>query len=259
MSTAHRPTWDPAQAREVKGGSRQYSVRDMAAHTKLKFRQPGQTSVDEVKKRDLHADLLAAEAEARAKKRKAAGLPVEDAPVASGDEEANKRRKVLQEALEMDKDADSDEGDGDSNGVNDSKGNANGDRVGGEEASGENDDDDDDDEEEDDTAELLRELEKIKRERAAEQARIEQAEAEATEAERDARIATANPLLNLAAALGNAPGINTTAPGTFAVKRRWDDDLVFKNQAIGDKPQGQFVNDLLRTEFHKKFMSRFIK
>ena len=38
MSTAHRPTWDPAQAREVKGSSRQYSVRDMAAHTKLKFR-----------------------------------------------------------------------------------------------------------------------------------------------------------------------------------------------------------------------------
>lgn len=29
-------------------------------------------------------------------------------------------------------------------------------------------------------------------------------------------------------------------------------DLVFKNQAIGDKDrQGQFVNDLLRTEFHK--------
>ena len=38
MSTAHRPTWDPAQAKDVKGGSRQFSVRDMAAHTKLKFR-----------------------------------------------------------------------------------------------------------------------------------------------------------------------------------------------------------------------------
>lgn len=38
MSTAHRPTWDPAQAKEVKGGSRQFSVRDMASHTKLKFR-----------------------------------------------------------------------------------------------------------------------------------------------------------------------------------------------------------------------------
>jgi protein CWC15 len=143
MSTAHRPTWDPAQAREVKGGSRQYSVRDMAAHTKLKFRcvvnvsfpppslfftqraylwqseflrQPGQTSVSEVKKVNLRAELLAAEADARAKKRKAAGLPVEDVssavPVAAiEDAEVKKRRKVLQDALEMDKDADSDEDD----------------------------------------------------------------------------------------------------------------------------------------------------
>ena len=195
--------------------------------------------MDEVKKRDLRADLLAAEAESRAKKRKAAGLPVEDVqltPAASEDEEAKKRRKVLQEALEMDKDADSDEGDGDGDG---SKGNAkcamgrvailleltltySGDHGGGEE-DGDDDDDDEEDDEEDDTAELLRELEKIKRERAAEQARVEQAEAEATDAEREAQIATANPLLNLAAALGNAPGVNTTAPGTFAVKRRWDD------------------------------------
>jgi protein CWC15 len=147
-----------------------------------------------------------------------------------------------------------------------------GNRSGGEEGGGDDDDDDDEEDEEDDTAELLRELEKIKRERAAEQARLDQVEAEATEAEREAQIATANPLLNLAAALGNTPGINTTAPGTFAVKRRWDDgpylfchtdkkiglfytpiDLVFKNQAVGDKdrPQGQFVNDLLRTEFHR--------
>lgn len=53
-----------------------------------------------------------AETEARAKKRKAAGLPVEDqtpAVAAIEDEETNKRRKVLQEALELDKDADGDE------------------------------------------------------------------------------------------------------------------------------------------------------
>jgi len=129
---------------------------------------------------------------------------------------------------------------------------------------GDDDDEDEDDEEddEDETAELFRELEKIKRERAAEKARVEQAEVEATEAEHEARVATANPLLNLAAALGNAPGINTTAPGTFSVKRRWDDDLIFKNQAANEKDNprgGQFVNDLLRTEFHKKFMSRFVK
>ncbi|KAH9971774.1 Pre-mRNA-splicing factor Cwf15/Cwc15 [Russula compacta] len=277
MSTAHRPTWDPAQAREVKGGSRQYSVRDMAAHTKLKFRQPGQTSVDEVKRKDLRSELIAAEAEARAKKRKAAGLPVEDGPpvlaAIEGDDEANKRRKVLQEALEMDKDADSDEdedADGpkwrDTNGDHemgskDDGDDGNGDGNKDDDEGDGDDDDDDEDDDEDETAELFRELEKIKRERAAEKARVEQADAAATEAEREARIATSNPLLNLASALGNAPGVNTTAPGTFAVKRRWDDDLIFKNQAASEKdhPRGQFVNDLLRTEFHKKFMSRFIK
>ena len=74
--------------------------------------------MSEVKKINLRAELLVAEAEARAKKRKAAGLPVEDVspvvPVAAiEDEESKKRRKVLQDALEMDKDADSDEDDGD--------------------------------------------------------------------------------------------------------------------------------------------------
>ena len=195
----------------------------------------------------MRAELLAAEADARAKKRKAAGLPAEDepmAPAAIEDEEASKRRKVLQEALEMDKDADSDEDEVADGPKGDTKCVAccvfpggtywltptnSGDQNGRDEdhAGGDDDDDDDDgDDEEDDTAELLRELEKIKRERAAEKARVVQAEAAATEAERDERIATANPLLNLAAALGNAPGINTTAPGTFAVKRRWDDGVL---------------------------------
>ncbi|KAA1476982.1 Cwf15/Cwc15 cell cycle control protein [Dentipellis sp. KUC8613] len=271
MSTAHRPTWDPAQARDVKGGSRQFSVRDMAAHTKLKFRQPGQTSTSDVKKRDLRAELLAAEADARAKKRKAAGLPAEE-PSANGglltngdgDEESNKRRRVLEEAMELDRDADSDEekesGDGDEDGSESGKG------KGKAKADSDADDDEDDEEdsdEEDDTAELLRELEKIKRERAEEKARLEAAEGAVAAAARDEEIATANPLLNLAAALGQGPGVSTTAPGTFAVKRRWDDDLIFKNQAMGSRDkesrQPQFVNDLLRTEFHKKFMSRFIK
>lgn len=71
--------------------------------------------------------------------------------------------------------------------------------------------------------------------------------------------------MNLQAALGTAtdsPRATTSIASTFAVKRRWDDDLIFKNQAVGidDKPKkGEFVNDLLRSEFHKKFMNRFIK
>lgn len=65
---------------------------------------------------------MAAEAEARNKKRKAEGKPpleediLQAAPIeapkegapAVGDDEVNKRRKLLQEALEMDKDDDED-------------------------------------------------------------------------------------------------------------------------------------------------------
>jgi len=123
-------------------------------------------------------------------------------------------------------------------------------------------DSDSDDDDDDETAELLRELEKIKRERAEEKARQEREQSASDAASREAEIATGNPLLNLAAALGQQvpTGVNTTVPGTFAVKKRWDDDLIFKNQAIStkDKPT-HFVNDLLRTEFHKKFMAKFIK
>jgi len=247
MSTAHRPTWDPAQAKEVKGGSRQYSSRDMAAHTKLKFRQPGQTAASEVAKRDLRAELLAAEEEARERKRKADGKPsvslgtIENG--ASGDDDSNKRRKLIQDAVALDKDDDEESADGD----------------GDVEKDNDNDSDQDSDEEEDDTAELLRELEKIKRERAEEKARQEREQSASANEAREAEIATSNPLLNLQAALGQTPGGSSTTSGSFTVKRRWDDDLIFKNQAAADKPSGHFVNDLLRTEFHKKFMAKFIK
>ncbi|KIM40375.1 hypothetical protein M413DRAFT_73347 [Hebeloma cylindrosporum] len=254
MSTAHRPTWDPAQAKDVKGGSRQFSVRDMAAHTKLKFRQVGQTSTSEVKKRDLRADLLAAEQEARNKKRKAEGKPplLEDAPAQPADDESNKRRKLIQEALALDKDDDDDEESVDEKGKGKAK----------EDEDEDEDESEEDSDEEDDTAELLRELEKIKRERAEEKARLESEQSASEAASREADIATSNPLLNLAAALGQQTpaGVNTTVPGTFQVKKRWDDDLIFKNQAMAPKAgQGSFVNDLLRTEFHKKFMAKFIK
>src|SRR5258708_4896932 len=38
LTGLYRPTWDPAQARDIKSGSRQYSTRDIASQTKLKFR-----------------------------------------------------------------------------------------------------------------------------------------------------------------------------------------------------------------------------
>lgn len=46
----------------------------------------------------------------------------------------------------------------------------------------------------------------------------------------------------------------------FQVKRRWDDDVVFKNCARTEpEKKSHFINDSLRCEFHKKFMEKYIK
>jgi len=114
------------------------------------------------------------------------------------------------------------------------------------------DDDDDDEEEEesddeDDTASLLAELQRIKKERAQEHAKKvaeKQAEEERIRME---NIIKGNPLLN------------TSEKADFKVKRRWDDDVVFKNCARGDDKDKGFINDTLRSEFHKKFMEKYVK
>lgn len=91
-------------------------------------------------------------------------------------------------------------------------------------SSSSSDDDDDDD------AELMRELARIKEERAR---------AEET------KVATANPL------------ISTSLAG---VGRRWDDDTVFKGLAGQTNQVGQkrFINDAVRSEFHRKFLNKYI-
>ncbi|KAK1925679.1 Pre-mRNA-splicing factor Cwf15/Cwc15 [Papiliotrema laurentii] len=275
MSQAHRPTWNPTLGRETKVGSQQVAKLSLAAHTKLKFRQPGQNNAGDIVRRDLKAELAAAERAAAEKKRKAAGLPplpvvdgslrIENGSGAAGEDEedaaAAKRRKVLEEALEMDKDDSDDE---DEAPVDKGKGKAL-DQDADEDEDEDEDEDDDDDSDEDETAELMAELAKIKQERAEEKARLDAEAAAKGQKDRDEEIATGNPLLNLQAALGQAPSTPSSVAGsnaTFAVKRRWDDDLIFKNQAAGvdeKKGKGEFVNDLLRSEFHKKFMLKYIK
>lgn len=75
MTTAHRPTWAPAKGSEEQGGARyfgaskQYSARDIASHTTLKERQPGQGNVRDLEQRDLKAELEGKEHKHFAKKR----------------------------------------------------------------------------------------------------------------------------------------------------------------------------------------------
>ena len=197
------------------------------------LRKPGQGG-DADGPRDLRAELLAAEAAHFAKKdggketapaipeavpkRQLEAGPGEDA-LEDEDPDA-KRRRILEETRDLDADSD-----------------------GGGSSSSEEDSDEDD---EDETADLMRELEKIKRERAEQKAKEEAEKAAEEEEQREVEIAYGNPLLN---------------PKAFNVKRRWDDDVVFKNQARGTEQKGkkEFVNDLLRSDFHKRFMSKYVR
>ncbi|CAD0099419.1 unnamed protein product [Aureobasidium mustum] len=246
MTTAHRPTFDPARGKDALRGPG-YHQRLLPAHKTLKFRQATQGTTDEHSARDLRAELLRAERRHFAKKEgrelspeeeeeEEAAKPqlaleqgnnlkrdLENGEEGGQDEEdyETKRRRVLEETRDVD--ADSDDGS--------------------EEDSDSSHDEDDDD---DDEAELMRELAKIKAERAEAAAR-EAAEQAAKEEEQQMRdIATGNPLLN---------------KGAYDVKRRWDDDVVFKNQARGteDKKGKEFVNDLLRSDFHRRFMSKYVR
>ncbi|OAK97021.1 Cwf15/Cwc15 cell cycle control protein [Phaeosphaeriaceae sp. SRC1lsM3a] len=236
MTTAHRPTFDPARGKEAQRGPA-YHQRLLPAHTTLKRRQPGQGGDADTHQRDLRAELLEAEARHYAKKNgtyvepesatEAGGAPKRqiDAVAAEDgeeDEEAQKRRRI--DVLEQYRDIDADDSSSES------------------ESS-----DDDDEDDEDETAALMRELEKIKKERAAAKAKEEAERAAEEEEQREIDVARGNPLLN---------------SKDFTMKRRWDDDVVFKNQARGTEDRNkkkEFINDMLRSDFHKKFMSKYIR
>jgi len=77
-------------------------------------------------------------------------------------------------------------------------------------------------------------------------------EAEGKRTDEEAAL-TGNPLLAASAA---------TAAGrqSFAVKRRWDEDVVFRNQAKDErKPKKRFINDTIRSDFHRNFLGKYIK
>ncbi|KAK0711246.1 Pre-mRNA-splicing factor Cwf15/Cwc15 [Lasiosphaeris hirsuta] len=240
MTTAHRPTFDPARGKEANRGVA-YHQRLLPAYTQLKFRQRGQGGDADHDTRDLRAELLAAEAAHFAKTRGGPALTGDDAPEDSPEEKTSadaskrpleltsradgegedpeaKRRRILVETRDIDAD-DSDE---------------------------EEDDDDSDDDSDDDDAELQRELERVRRERAEKREKEERERAAAEEEARERDIALGNPLLN---------------KPDFNMKRRWDDDVVFKNQARGTEEKGkkEFINDMLRSDFHKRFMGKYVR
>lgn len=103
-------------------------------------------------------------------------------------------------------------------------------------------DSDDDDEEE----ELLRELEKIKAERQEALERKEEEDRILQEEAHKAEAIKGNPLVNIS-------GDNAK------VKRKWNDDVVFRNQAANEpETKKRFVNDTIRNDFHRSFLKKYI-
>ncbi|KAJ1657114.1 complexed with cef1p [Dispira simplex] len=255
MTTAARPTFDPAKGGDNRNPKIQLSARDLPSHTKLKYRAlPTDTSAEQhlielreqlLEAEKVHFSMLKGEGPVQTDGDSSRGqLAIgTEPPLDVLDDE--KRRQLLEQVKdwdvdESDEDASSNESDDDGHSTRsaDQSSLSEGQK-----------DSSDDSEDEDETGLLLRELEKIKRERAEEEARKEQQQAMLEESQRSIRVLQANPLLNL------------SGDHSFAVKRRWDDDVVFKNQAkdVDDRPQKRFINDMLRSDFHKKFMSKYIR
>mmetsp|Transcript_900 Transcript_900/g.2362 ORF Transcript_900/g.2362 Transcript_900/m.2362 type:complete len:224 (-) Transcript_900:120-791(-) len=103
----------------------------------------------------------------------------------------------------------------------------------------------DDEDEDEDTEELMRELAKIKQEREAEEAAAKAQREKQDERARREEVFKGNPLLE--------------ATGDLSLKRKWDDDTVFKNQArTAPKQKQRYINDAVRSDFHKKFLNKYV-
>lgn len=101
-------------------------------------------------------------------------------------------------------------------------------------------------EEEEDMDELMAELERVKQEREAEKERKEREE---KERERQSAL-EGNVLMDF----------SERERGSFQVKRRWDEDVPFKNTARDEpQPKKRFINDTIRSDFHRRFLNKYIR
>lgn len=269
MTTAHRPTYHPAIGRVHQGGYRydvaraQFSSREMPAHMTLKSRQDLNSKAQD--QQALKQALFG-----REQKHKQGSTEEQSRQVILPDSASSSSSSALASSAAApaspaspfapDDDAAEGEGRGSSSPPPQpdlSQFDDEDDDIAVVRKNHSEDEDDDSDDSDDEDAELARELELIRRER--EQAKIKAAQAEAAAAESAAlQQLNSNPLLP---SLG---GTSAAAAGSVGVKRRWDDDVVFKNQASGDRGAGaaqkkRFINDVIRSDFHRSFLKRYVK
>ncbi|XWS09620.1 hypothetical protein CRYUN_Cryun39dG0005300 [Craigia yunnanensis] len=189
MTTAARPTWQPAKGGNEQGGirifgpSQKYSSRDLASHTTLKPRKDGQDTQDELQKRNLRDEL---------EEREQMHFSSKDRSY-NDDRDRRKGNHLLLEGAKREtedrivpRNVDADDSDVEVNNDDES--------------------DDDCDDDDDDEEALLVELERIKKDKAEEKLRKEKQEQEEQLKAKEAELLRGNPLIN--------------TPTSFGVKRR---------------------------------------
>ena len=209
------------------------SGKDLTAHTELKFRQVGQASKTEIAQKDLRHELDQREAKYVLEKSKTTAWLADEETKVDVPLLLKNQPELDVEKLQQydDKDVevnDSDDFDSSSDEDSDS-------------------DEDDSDDDDDDEKELQAELERIRAERAAAQAKKLQEEKDIEEKLKRDSALKSNPLL-------------TNEDSSAKLKRRWNDDVVFRNQAK-DEPEKKkrFINDTIRSDFHRSFLKKFVK
>mmetsp|Transcript_1063 Transcript_1063/g.1524 ORF Transcript_1063/g.1524 Transcript_1063/m.1524 type:complete len:247 (-) Transcript_1063:282-1022(-) len=246
MTTAHRPTWKAAVGRANEGGfsipSAQKSVLDENAHTKLKLRHDLENIPREEKLRRAKEKLEAAERKIR---------KIEVAPrVIDSVQERQLEIKLLTQSTGDVDDVALQEKYDDKDDEHDDDGDNNGGWSDVDEDDSDDDlseDSDDESDDEDEEAALQAELVKIRKERELQKAREEAQRSKEEESKLEEAALVGNPLI-----AGKASG---------RVKRRWNDDVVFRNQAKGEPERNKkrFINDTVRNDFHKRFLNKFIR
>jgi len=230
------------EASNAFGPSYQYSKRDAPAFRELKERKPGQAPPSEVKRRDLKAELE--QRERLAGKRPISISAANQQPPEALLEQQSRnfhepqQPRSQQRRMLVSDPADADDGDDEQD-----------------EAENGNDDDDEDDDEEDD---LMAELERVKQERADERERKEREQAQQHAKQEHQSALAGNPLLgdlNSAASTGSV-----SSEPNFAMKRRWYEDVPFKNTAQNEpQKKRRFINDTIRSEFHQNFLRKYVR
>lgn len=240
MTTAHRPTYNPTKGSSnlLANPSLQHSSRDLPANMNIKYREEGQGAINEIKEKEFKSELLKREKEYKQSednvynsKTKVSFTNQIEKPELLYQEDQEQEEELV---FPQDKDVSYIDEDEDDLNNNNKKQHYDSDSIDSEE-------------------ELLIELEKIKQHQKKEKERKDMEIKEKTQKE----ILKRNPLLNQS---NEDYSDNTFSNNDYSLKRKWYEDSVFKNQSkLDQKVQKRFINDTVRSDFHRKFLSKTIQ